>query len=182
MNSEFNKKKELIAKDHFESDKFYEILVKSADDGFAFYDKDWNLKYGNASFYSLIGIDKESYNSLDLQNRYHPDDKDFQTKLRQALASNGFFDGELRVLHKDGNYINLSTRSVVARYENGEIFGALTVSRDITRLKQVHEELIKANVEAEASNRLKSSFLANISHEIRTPLNSVVGFSNLLVV
>ena len=53
--------------------------------------------------------------------------------------------------------------------------------RDITRLKQVHEELIKANIEAEASNRLKSSFLANISHEIRTPLNSVVGFSNLLL-
>jgi PAS domain S-box-containing protein len=181
MNNELNKQKDLIAKDHTESDKFYEILVKSADDGFAFYDKDWNLKYGNSSFYSMLGIEKESFNSFDIQSRYHPDDKDFQTKLRQSLASNGFFDGELRVLHKDGNYINLSTRSVVARYENGEIFGALTVSRDITRLKQVHEELIKANVEAEASNRLKSSFLANISHEIRTPLNSVVGFSNLLL-
>ena len=48
-------------------------------------------------------------------------------------------------------------------------------------MKQVHEELIKANIDAEASNRLKSSFLANISHEIRTPLNSVVGFSNLLL-
>lgn len=179
--NELNKQKELIAKDHIESDKFFEILVKSADDGFAFYDKDWNMKYGNSSFYSMLGIDKESFNSFDIQNRYHPDDKDFQIKLRQALATNGFLDGELRVLQKDGNYINLSTRSVVARYENGEIFGALTVSRDITRLKQVHEELIKANVEAEASNRLKSSFLANISHEIRTPLNSVVGFSNLLL-
>jgi CheY-like chemotaxis protein/two-component sensor histidine kinase len=46
---------------------------------------------------------------------------------------------------------------------------------------QVHEDLIKANQEAGASNKLKSSFLANISHEIRTPLNSVVGFANLLL-
>ena len=48
-------------------------------------------------------------------------------------------------------------------------------------MKQVYEDLIKANIGAEASNRLKSNFLANISHEIRTPLNSVVGFSNLLL-
>ncbi len=33
---------------------------------------------------------------------------------------------------------------------------------------------------ADESNRLKSSFLANISHEIRTPMNSILGFSELL--
>ena len=48
-------------------------------------------------------------------------------------------------------------------------------------LKKMHEDLVKANIEVETSNKLKSSFLANISHEIRTPLNSVVGFSNLLL-
>ena len=51
----------------------------------------------------------------------------------------------------------------------------------LQNLKQTHEALIKANIESEASSRLKSSFLANISHEIRTPLNSVVGFANLLL-
>ena len=180
-NMELGFQKEMITKQHFESDKFYEMLVQAANDGISFYDREWNLRYTNSSFYSMIGYDRNSYNTLNPHELIHPDDKDYQTRREQALVSNGFFETELRLRHKTGHYINLSTRSVLVRNDSGEVLGALTISRDITRLKNVHEELIKANIGAEASNRLKSNFLANISHEIRTPLNSVVGFSNLLL-
>jgi len=173
--------KELVTKKHFESDKFYEMLVQSANDGISFYDRDWNLKYANTAFYTMIGYEKESYNSLNQVDLIHPDDQDYQLKKAQALVNNGFFETELRLRHKSGHYLNLSSRSVTVRSDSGEVLGALTISRDITRSKQVHEDLIKANIGAESSNRLKSNFLANISHEIRTPLNSVVGFSNLLL-
>ena len=180
-NDELAIQKELITKKHFESDKFYEMLVQSANDGISFYDRDWKLRYTNSSFYSMIGYDRESYNSLNPPDLIHPEDQDYQLRREQSLVNNGFFETELRLRHKAGHYINLSTRSVIVRNDTGEVLGALTISRDITRMKQVHEDLIKANIGAEASNRLKSNFLANISHEIRTPLNSVVGFSNLLL-
>ncbi len=180
-NNELAIQKELIAKKHFESDKFYEMLVQSANDGISFYDRDWKLRYTNSAFYSMIGYDRDSYNTLNPPELVHPDDQDYQIRREQALVNNGFFETELRLRHKSGHYVNLSTRSVTVRSDTGEVLGALTISRDITRLKQVHEDLIKANIGAEASNRLKSNFLANISHEIRTPLNSVVGFSNLLL-
>ena len=180
-NQELAIQKELITKKHFESDKFYEMLVQSANDGISFYDRDWNLKYTNSAFYTMIGYDRDSYNSSNPPDLVHPEDHDYQLRREQSLVNNGFFETELRLRHKTGHYVNLSTRSVTVRSDSGEVLGALTISRDITRLKQVHEDLIKANIGAEASNRLKSNFLANISHEIRTPLNSVVGFSNLLL-
>ena len=52
----------------------------------------------------------------------------------------------------------------------------LLMNYDISELKAMEERMLKA----EKSERLKSSFLANISHEIRMPLNAIVGFSSLL--
>ncbi|MCG8699451.1 MAG: response regulator, partial [Bacteroidales bacterium] len=42
-------------------------------------------------------------------------------------------------------------------------------------------ELETAKEKAEESDRLKTSFLANVSHEIRTPMNAIIGFSELLL-
>jgi signal transduction histidine kinase len=42
------------------------------------------------------------------------------------------------------------------------------------------DDLIMARRQAEESDRLKTTFLANFSHEIRTPLNAMMGFVNIL--
>ena len=43
------------------------------------------------------------------------------------------------------------------------------------------EDLKIAQLAAEESSKLKSSFLSNISHEIRTPLNHILGFTNIII-
>ena len=52
--------------------------------------------------------------------------------------------------------------------------------RDITESVEAARKLKAAKEQAERSEYLKTSFLANISHEIRTPLNAIVGFSQLI--
>ena len=62
----------------------------------------------------------------------------------------------------------------------GKPGGALVSLEDVTQLEENKIELGKAKERAEAANRAKSDFLANMSHDIRTPMNAILGFTDLL--
>lgn len=55
------------------------------------------------------------------------------------------------------------------------------VNERTKELVNSNRELSIAKEKAEASDRLKTSFINNISHEIRTPLNGILGFGQILM-
>lgn len=87
-------------------------------------------------------------------------------------------------------------RETTGRRKNGETFPLeLSISqvrlgaevfftgivRDVTERKRVLRELEEAVRGADAANRAKSAFVANVSHEIRTPLNAIIGMAHILM-
>lgn len=80
----------------------------------------------------------------------------------------------------DGDGIYFSQK-VPLRNELNEVIGLLGISIDITELKKTESALTVAKNLAEAANRAKVEFIANMSHDIRTPISGVVGMSQLLM-
>lgn len=55
------------------------------------------------------------------------------------------------------------------------------MSTDVTDIYKAYDDVKRAKIEAERSDKMKSMFMQNVCHELVTPLNSVLGFSQLLV-
>lgn len=54
------------------------------------------------------------------------------------------------------------------------------LSYQVTKRKEIEEELKKAIIRAEKASKAKSEFLSTMSHEIRSPLNVIIGMVHIL--
>ncbi len=90
-------------------------------------------------------------------------------------------DKEEEQAWSDGSKTWVSTNKVPLRNSEGQVVGTFGISRNVTARKQMETQLEAARDAAEAANRAKSEFMANISHEIRTPMNAIMGLTELVL-
>ncbi len=114
------------------------------------------------------------------------EDLHLRTALGQSAAAfcrNVEVQGQVRNIEanfrtKDGQIVPCLISAGVV--EIGGKRCVVSVTRDITRIKENERELIAAREAALAAARAKSEFLSSMSHEIRTPMNAILGMADLL--
>ncbi len=111
----------------------------------------------------------------------HPDDRARVLSEIDAQLSEPGNDYQVayRARHLDGSERWMLSRGTITRDQGGKPIRVTGSRVDVTDLKQIENELRHAKEGAEAANRAKDEFLANVSHEIRTPMNAILGMTDL---
>ena len=105
----------------------------------------------------------------------------------QAIGTLCVIDNKPRAISEEAKEtLKVLARQVVTRLELRKKNAALEkinerLHHEISIREEKEQELILARDKAQAAERMKENFLANISHEIYTPMNGIVGFTNLLL-
>jgi PAS domain S-box-containing protein len=171
----------LTAKENAELSKVYlDTIINNIGNPVFVKDNESRLLLVNEAFCKLFSLPKDQIIGKTLAEDVKPEERERFLKIDKQVLSDGIENiSEEFITVRDNETLTIETRKTRFLDTAGNKY-LVGVTRDITKNKKIEEELIRAKIKAEESDRLKSAFLANMSHEIRTPMNGILGFSSLL--
>ena len=167
-----------------EAERDYRSLFDNAVDGIYRSSLDGRQLRANPALVKLNGYDSEeemlrSVNDIAREWYVEPGRRAEFQRLMETHGKVENFVSEI-YRHKTRERIWISENARLVRDAKGQPLFYEGTIRDISALRRIDQELIKARQEAEAGNVAKSRLLANASHELRTPLNAILGFSEVI--
>lgn len=166
------------------SDERFELASRASNDVIWDYDNTMGKVWWNENFSKVFGYyENEDVSRYDFWlSKIHPDDAAgcVQSFDNTIAGHKNYWSGEYRMKKADNTYAYVFDRGFLVYDKQGNFIRMVGAMMDITGRKKSEGELIEAKEKAEAADKLKSEFLAQISHEIRTPLNTIMSFSSLL--
>jgi integral membrane sensor domain MASE1 len=116
-----------------------------------------------------------------LRERMVPEDRArFDAELHHAIETRSRYGVEVRLAREDGTAAWADTRGEVVTDPSGNPVRLVGIAIDVSRQKELEQELRRQADQLAEADRRKTEFLAMLSHELRNPLAPIVHAVELL--
>jgi len=166
-----------------ESEARFRGTFENAGVGIAHASLDSRFLRVNQKFCDIVEYSREELLTMSRRDITHPSDWTrsdgaYAAAIRGEHAS---YSEEKRAITKHGRVIWIHLTVSIQSDAVGTPTHMIAIIQDVTQRRELEEALRQARDLAEAANRAKDDFLANVSHEIRTPMNAILGMTELVL-
>lgn len=175
--TETRKAEEMLRK----SEEKYRGILENMELGLMEVDINGKIVRVYDKFLQMTGYEEEELLGRDANRVFVPDEflpvMRQQTKDREKGIAGNY---EIQLFRKDGSRIWMLIAGTPIYDEMGNMTGSVGIHYDLSKQKEMQQQLFEARLKAEEAQEAEKQFLANMSHEIRTPLNAIIGMSHLM--
>ena len=144
--------------------KYIRLLIDSSLDMIFACDHNGKITEFNQAAQNIFG-----YSSAEVLNKHISvlyADKELSDKIGDYIFEDGNFAGEVMHVKKNGTTFSAYISAALLKNEKGDLLGTMSISRDITRIKETEEQLKKSVHE-------KEILLKEIHHRVKNNLQVI---------
>ena len=159
------------------------VLINSSTDAILSLDTQRVITDVNPAFLKQFGCSREEAVGQSM-GVFHPDRASFEAfgpRVYPVVKAKGHWLGEWDYRRKDGSLVPMETVISALRQPSGEIYGFVSIMRDITERTKAESEKAALEQQLRQAQKLEAigTLAGGIAHDFNNILGAIIGFTEL---